>query len=63
MSYAGDIRNLHAMKEFQSLQAKGKKKGVMVISGMMSVSACINYSNASISLGIAPKDEEAEPIN
>ena len=61
VSYAGDIRTLHAMKEFQSLQAKGKKKGVMVISGMMSVSACINYTNDSISLGIAPKDETAKP--
>ena len=62
ISYAGDIRKLHEMQEFQSLKTKANEHGVMVISGMMSVSACINYSTASISLGIAPKDGAAEPV-
>ena len=61
LSYAGRIRNLHEMKEFKSLQSKAKKHGVVVISGVMSVSACINYSSDSLSLGIAPKDTAAEP--
>jgi fatty acid-binding protein DegV len=61
VSYAGMIRNLHDMKEFQSLQNKAKTHGVKVISAMMSVSACINYSTGSISLGIVPKDKAAEP--
>ncbi len=61
VSYAGRLRELHAIKEFQSLQNKAKKYGVTIISGMMSVSACINYSIGSVSLGIAPKDESMEP--
>lgn len=61
VSYAGRIRKLHEMKEFQSLQHKAKEHGAVVISGMMSISACINYSTHSISLGIAPKDTTAEP--
>lgn len=61
VSYAGKIRDLHAMVEFQSLQNKAKKHGIKVISGMMSISACINYSSGSISLGIAPKDMSSEP--
>jgi len=61
VSYAGRIRDLHEINEFQSLQNKAKQHGVMVISGMMSVSACINYSAGSISLGIAPKDMAVEP--
>ncbi len=61
VSYAGRVRDLHKMKEFQSLQNKAKKHRVTVISGMMSISACINYSTDSISLGIAPKDQKAEP--
>ena len=61
VSYAGRLRELHAIKEFQSLQKKAKEHGVTVISGMMSVSACINYSTGSVSMGIAPKDEAAEP--
>jgi len=62
VSYAGRIQTLYAMPEFQSLQTKAKEHGVKVISGMMSVSACINYSTDSISLGIAPKDMAAEPV-
>lgn len=61
VSYAGKIRDLHAMQQFQSLQTKAKEHGVKVISGMMSISACINYSAGSISLGIAPKDMSTEP--
>jgi len=61
VSYAGKIRKLHAMEEFKSLQKKAKEHEVVVISGMMSVSACINYSADSISLGIAPKDQDTEP--
>ncbi len=61
VSYAGKIRDLHAMQEFQSLQAKAKENRVKVISGMMSISACINYSAGSVSLGIAPKDMTTEP--
>lgn len=62
VSYAGIIQNLHEMKEFKSLHSKAKKHGVTVISGLMSVSACINYSPGSISLGIAPKDQASEPL-
>ncbi len=61
VSYAGVLNELHAMEAFKSLQNKAKEQGVIVISGMMSVSACINYSSQSISLGIAPKDQNAEP--
>ncbi len=61
VSYAGKIRDLHAMQEFKSLQNKAIEHGVKVISGMMSISACINYSAGSISLGIAPKDMSTEP--
>ncbi|GAA6137443.1 hypothetical protein NBRC116583_11900 [Arenicella sp. 4NH20-0111] len=61
VSYAGEISNLHGMKEFQSLQNKAKLHGAMVISGMMSVSACINYSSGSVSVGIAPKDQTLDP--
>lgn len=61
VSYAGTIRSLHDMNEFKSLQNKAKKHGVKVISSMMSVSACINYSTGSISLGIVPKDKSSEP--
>lgn len=60
VSYAGRIKDLHELKEFKSLQSKAKKNGAMVITAMMSVSACINYSTGSISLGIAPKDQESE---
>ena len=63
VSYAGRIRELHEMTEFKSLQNKAKQHGAVVISGMMSVSACINYSTKSISLAIAPKDMSVEPIN
>lgn len=61
VSYAGRIQDLHEMKEFQSLKNKAKQNGIVVISGMMSVSACINYSSGSVSLGIVPKDNAAEP--
>lgn len=61
VSYAGEIRGLHTMQEFQSLQIKAKEHGIKVISGMMSISACINYSAGSVSLGIAPKDMSSEP--
>ena len=61
VSYAGKIGDLLAMQEFKSLQTKAKEHGITVIAGMMSVSACINYSAGSISLGIAPKDMSAEP--
>ena len=61
VSYAGRMRDLHAMESFKSLQNTGKKHGVTVLSGMMSVSACINYSTSSISLGIAPQDETIDP--
>jgi len=55
------MRARYAMEEFKSLQKKAKEHEVVVISGMMSVSACINYSADSISLGIAPKDQDTEP--
>ncbi len=63
VSYAGRVRDLRGMSEFKSLQNKAKEHGVMLILGMMSVSACINYSAGSVSLGIVPKDEGADPVN
>lgn len=62
VSFAGKIRDLHSMQEFKSLQVKAKQHGIKVISGMMSISACINYSTGSLSLGIAPKDMNLEPL-
>ena len=61
VSYAGRIRELHGMEGFKSLQETAKAHGVTVISGMMSASACINYSMGSVSLGIAPKDQDLDP--
>ena len=61
VAYAGMLNELQAMSSFQALQSTAKKKGVTLISSMMSASGCINYSPGSVSLGLAPKDEELEP--
>ncbi len=61
IAYAGLLKELHEMESFKSLQAKAKANGVTVVSGMMSVAGCINYSPGSISMGIAPKDEISDP--
>lgn len=61
VAYAGVLTELKAMPSFQALQSTSKKKGITLISNMMSASGCINYSPGSISLGLAPKDEGLEP--
>ncbi len=61
VAFAGPLEELEAIKEFAKLKQVAKENRVNLIVGMMSLCACINYSPGSFSLGIAPKNQKAEP--
>ena len=61
VAYAGDLDDLTQIDEFKSLRKTAKSYNVKLVVGMMSLCGCINYSPGSFSLGIAPKNQTAEP--
>jgi len=61
VAYAGQLSDLENIAEFKKLREVAKAKKVQMIVGMMSLCGCINYSPGSFSLGIAPKDQKADP--
>lgn len=61
VAYAGPLSDLDQISEFGQLKKVAQSKKVKLIIGMMSLCGCINYSPGSFSLGIAPKDQTADP--
>ncbi len=61
IAYAGPISDLDQITEFQTLKSVAQTKKVKLVIGMMSLCGCINYSPGSFSMGIAPKNQTADP--
>ena len=61
ISIAGPVQDLERFTAFHELQEEAKNARVVVLVGVMSLSASIHYGTGAVALGIAPVNLKPEP--
>lgn len=61
ITIAGDPKDLARFSEFSALQEDAKQAKVKLLVGVMSLAASINCGPGTVGMGIAPKNQTAEP--
>lgn len=61
ISYAGDISKMPEFSNFKLLEKVCAAKGVTLLLGVMTMGAAINLGPGSMSVAIAPNDQETNP--
>ncbi len=61
ISYAGDISRMPEFTNYLKLQAVCRAQGVTLMTGVMTMGAAINLGPGSMSVAIAPKNQDVNP--
>jgi len=61
ISIADDPSELENFSEFRKLKKDAEKSDVKLLIGVMSLAASINCGPGTVGMGIAPKNQTAEP--
>ncbi len=61
ISYAGDTEELKNFSSFQALLDTADKNNVTVLTGVMNLAAGVIFGPGAVTVGIAPKNQSAEP--